>query len=608
MSDKEQCRMPLVPEQAAILGQCRRDFCDAVNVKFKCTAVLHNVEQADHFGSKTRGVWRGEKRYSTKLSSGVEVSVWKDDLTRHKVEAVVNAANENLNHGGGLAQALCEAGGAMIQKWSDHHIHKVKKVKTGEAVLGPAGNLPCQYIIHAVGPKVSQNPTKKEIEHASPLLYNAINSILQIVVKENISSVAIPALSSGLFNFPRDLCADLIVKAIQQFHEFGGFQDKNVEIRLVNNDEPSIQEMERATRAMSDPTSTSPSYSGALQGRNQSMTSSSSGSLQLGKITLTLKKGYIQEEKADVIVNTIATNCDLSKGEISKAILNKAGKKIQEEISRMRNPINFSGGHLYSTNGHGLGCHSVYHIAMTYTSKTTLYSSVTECLRKAAQGYKSISFPAIGTGNLGFLKQDVAKIMMDAVAEFSKQYMNKLEVYFVVYPKDNEMLQAFENEMKKKKGAPNYPEVHNNLATSFTSAAKETTANETPTVEFYSVSNEALREAKEWTINMLQPSKTKIIKNNHVIHFGQEDHMYLLSLQTMLNVHIEEFFRNGKGGITITGNPLDVSCAAIKVEYLLCKAQEDFARTEECDILYSVVRWSCKINQIRRIICSILQK
>ncbi|KAK2905059.1 hypothetical protein Q8A67_006858 [Cirrhinus molitorella] len=593
MSDKEQCLMPLGTEQAAILGKFRRDFCDAVNAKFKCTAILRNVEEADFFGSNTSGIWHAGKRFSTKLSSNVEVSVWKDDLTRHTADAVVNAANEILNHGGGLAQALSEAGGPIIQNWSDHYIQQKKRVKTGDAVLGPAGNLPCKHIIHAVGPKVSQNPSQKEINDAAPVLYNAINSILHIVVKENISTVAIPALSSGLFNFPRDRCADIIIKAIQQFHVLNAFQGKNLEIRLVNNDEPSVLEMERASRAMSNPASTSASYSGVVKVRNQSMTSSSNSGCQFGNVTLHLKKGYIEEEKADVIVNTIATNCDLSKGEISKAILKKAGKKIQDQIKKKEN-ISFSGGHLYITNGHGLWCQAVYHIALTYLVKQTLYNSVSECLRRAAREYKSISFPAIGSGNLGFQKQDVAEIMMEALAEFSKKSMDKLDVYFVVYPKDNKMLEVFENEMKRKKGAAMYPEVHNNMTTSFTFAAKETIANKTPTVEFYGVSSEALREAKEWTINMLKPSKTKTIKNNHVIHFGQKDHEYLLSLQTMLDVRIEEFFRNDKGGITITGNPSNVSCAAIEVEYMLCKAQEDFAQAEESEMLYSVVRWSCK--------------
>uniref|UniRef100_A0A671SSI2 Macro domain-containing protein n=1 Tax=Sinocyclocheilus anshuiensis TaxID=1608454 RepID=A0A671SSI2_9TELE len=157
------------------------------------------------------------------LSSRVEVSVWKDDLTRHKVDAVVNAANEKLNHGGGLAQALSECGGPMIQKWSDDIIQKCGRVKTGEAVLTPAGKLPCRYIIHAVGPKVSQNPSKKEVKGAAPLLTNTVISILQTVVSQNITSVAIPALSSGLFNFPRDYAVA----------EFAKQNTKKLDVNLV---------------------------------------------------------------------------------------------------------------------------------------------------------------------------------------------------------------------------------------------------------------------------------------------------------------------------------------------------------------------------------------
>ncbi|KAI2660611.1 Protein mono-ADP-ribosyltransferase PARP9 [Labeo rohita] len=592
MSDKEQSRMPLLPEKAAILGKCAGAFCHAISVKFNCTAILQNVEEAGSFVSNTGGIWRAEKRFSTKLSRTVEVSVWKDDLTCHKVEAVVNAANEKLNHGGGLAQALCYAGGPMIQKWSDDIIKQHGRVKTGGAVLTPAGKLPCKYIIHAVGPKVSQNPSLKEVNQAAPLLNNTVISILQTVASQNISSVAIPALSSGLFNFPRDQCADIIVNAIKQFHEYGGFQGKNVEVHLVNNDEPSVREMERATRMILDLTSTSASYSGAVHGRIQSMASSTSNILQLGNITLHLKNGLIEEEKADVIVNTIATNCDLSEGEISKAILKKAGRKIQEQISRMGNSISFSGGKLYITNGYGLNCQSVYHIALTYPTKKTLYNSVSKCLSKAACGYKSISFSGTGTGKLSLQKQDVAEIMMEAVADFAKQSMNKLDVYFVVFPQDNQMMEAFEKEMKIRMGKSKSLGAHSDVTTRF--ASKETTAKEVHSVEFNSVSNEALREAKAWMLNMLKQSDNITIKNNHVIHLDQRDHENLLFLQTKFHVHITEFFRNGNGGITITGNPSDVSCAAIEVESILCKAQKCFARAEEDDMLYSVVRWSCK--------------
>ncbi|XP_051762275.1 protein mono-ADP-ribosyltransferase PARP9-like [Ctenopharyngodon idella] len=403
-------QIPLVPGHAAILKKCQSAFCHAVKAKFNCMAILHNMEEAGSFGSNS-GVLRAEKRYSTKLSNRVEISIWKDDLTRHQVYAVVNAANEKLNHTGGLAQALSDAGGPMIQKWSDDIIQRVQRVKTGDAVLTPAGNLPCKYIIHAVGPCLAPNPNKKDIDRATPFLYNAIFRILEIAVIHNISSVAIPALSSGLFHFPRDLCADIIIKAIKQFHDLNGFQGKNLEIHLVNNDEPTVQEMERATRAILGPPSISAVdlYSGAL--------------------------------------------------------------------------------HL----------------------KT-----------------------------------------------WSKS------------------------------------QVYNAMATSFASAAKETTANETPTVEFHSVSKEAEREAKVWAFNMLKQSDNMTIRNNHVIYLDQRDHENMLSLQAKFRVHIKKFLRSGNGGITITGSPSDVSCAAIEVESMLCKAQEDFTEAEENYILYSVVRWSCE--------------
>ncbi|XP_016093246.1 poly [ADP-ribose] polymerase 9 [Sinocyclocheilus grahami] len=599
MSDIEQNVMPLVAGHAAILGKCKSAFCHAVKEKFNCTAILHNVEEAGSFGRHTSGDWSAEMRYSAKLSNRVEVSVWKDDLTRHKVDAVVNAANEKLNHGGGLAQALSECGGPMIQKWSDDIIQKCGKVKTGEAVLTRAGKLPCSYIIHAVGPKVSQNPSKKDVNRAAPLLSNTVISILQTVVSQNITSVAIPALSSGLFNFPRDCCADIIVDTIKQFYENGRFRDKNVEIHLVNNDEPTVQEMERATRAVLYPTSTSASYSGAVKGQNQTMTSSSCNSLRFENITLHLKKGSIEEEKVDVIVNTIAPNCDLSQGLISRAILTKAGNKIQDEIYKNKNTTqNWTRVNLYATEGYNLNCLAVFHTVCTPRSEPKaaqiLYSVVWDSLKKTASNYKSISFPAIGTGNLGFKKLEVAKIMTDAVKEFAKQNTKKkLDVNLVVFPKDNEMMEAFENEMKKMKGEAMSPEVCNDM-TSFGSAAREIMANKTPTVEFISRDSRAQREATSWTFNMLSPSDNMIIKNNHVIYLDQGDHKNLLSLQTKFNVHIKEFFRNGNGGITITGNPSDVSCAAIEVESMLCKAQEDFAQAEECGILFSVVRWSCK--------------
>uniref|UniRef100_A0A673A5W9 Macro domain-containing protein n=1 Tax=Sphaeramia orbicularis TaxID=375764 RepID=A0A673A5W9_9TELE len=131
-----------------------------------------------------------DKRLSIKVSEALTVCVWKADLTKFHVDAVVNAANKSLNHAGGLAQALVQAGGQVIAKESDQHIR----------------NLPCKYVIHAVGPRFKKkNPSSTVLSKAKDTLKNAIESILQKVDELKIQSVAIPAISSGIFQFPFEL-------------------------------------------------------------------------------------------------------------------------------------------------------------------------------------------------------------------------------------------------------------------------------------------------------------------------------------------------------------------------------------------------------------------
>lgn len=138
---------------------------------------------------------------------------------------------------------------------------------------------------------------------------------------------------------------------------------------------------------------------------------------------------------------------------------------------------------------------------------------------------------------------------------------------------------------------------------------KEPTRNETPTLEISGVSNVAVREAKAWTMNMLVPRHGMItIMNNYVIYLGKKEHENLLSLQAMFGVQIAVFFRNGHGGISITGESTSVNCAAFEVESILCQAQKDFAKDEESDLLYSVVRWHCEDAVLPSEISAALEK
>ncbi|CAI9610837.1 unnamed protein product, partial [Staurois parvus] len=85
--------------------------------------------------------------------NGLTLSVYKDDLCRHNVDVIVNAANEDLKHIGGLAKAILDAAGRKLQDDCNQIIRKDGKLFTGDSVITDAGKLPCKQIIHTVGPR-----------------------------------------------------------------------------------------------------------------------------------------------------------------------------------------------------------------------------------------------------------------------------------------------------------------------------------------------------------------------------------------------------------------------------------------------------------------------
>lgn len=197
-----------------------------------------------------------EIRMEAALSENMTICVWKADLATFVVDGVVNAANKNLQHNGGLALALKTAGGPIIQAESDLHIRNHGQLNTGDAIVTNAGDLPCKMVIHAVGPCVPKKPSKAVLSKAKKSLKVAVQNILQKVMEHGLRSVAIPAISSGIFNVPLPMCADIIVSTIKEFHANYTLDKLYLTVHLVNNDDPSVKEMERAcTEILVPPTS-----------------------------------------------------------------------------------------------------------------------------------------------------------------------------------------------------------------------------------------------------------------------------------------------------------------------------------------------------------------
>ena len=110
-------------------------------------------------------------------------------------------------------------------------------MKDGHAVLTGAGNLSCKNVIHAVGPQWRGGQFGEE-----DILYDCIfNHVLEITTQENFSSVAIPAISAGVFGFPIAVSTSVIVKAIKDFLDNTGAKGTSLEIHLVDSNEESVR-------------------------------------------------------------------------------------------------------------------------------------------------------------------------------------------------------------------------------------------------------------------------------------------------------------------------------------------------------------------------------
>jgi len=140
------------------------------------------------------------------------ISLIQGDITKIKVDAIVNAANTSLLGGGGVDGAIHRAGGPAILEDCRKIVAKQGGCKTGEAVITTAGNLPATYVIHTVGP-VWNGGHKNEAQ----LLANAYHNSLVIAAENNVQSIAFPNISTGIYHFPKDNAAAIAVDTVKKF-------------------------------------------------------------------------------------------------------------------------------------------------------------------------------------------------------------------------------------------------------------------------------------------------------------------------------------------------------------------------------------------------------
>lgn len=141
-----------------------------------------------------------------------KIELIKGDITKLKVDAIVNAANSTLMGGGGVDGAIHRAGGPAILEECKKIVAKQGGCKTGEAVITTGGDLPAKYVIHTVGP-VWNGGKKNE----AALLASCYKNSLKLAVENKITSVGFPNISTGIYNYPKKEAAEIAVNTVDEF-------------------------------------------------------------------------------------------------------------------------------------------------------------------------------------------------------------------------------------------------------------------------------------------------------------------------------------------------------------------------------------------------------
>jgi len=137
---------------------------------------------------------------------GGEIRLVQGDITQAATDAIVNAANSALQHGGGVAGAIVRRGGKVIQEESD----RIGRCPEGSAVVTGAGALHARDVIHAVGPLGSDPDADRK-------LASAVRAAVARAEELGLTSVSLPAISSGIFGFPKDRCARILLREAEQW-------------------------------------------------------------------------------------------------------------------------------------------------------------------------------------------------------------------------------------------------------------------------------------------------------------------------------------------------------------------------------------------------------
>lgn len=178
--------------------------------------------------------------------AGARITARQGDLTRQDVDAIVNAANKRLRHGGGVAAAIARAGGPAIQRESDAWVDEHGPLADGQAAVTTAGELACRRVIHVAGPVHEADRDDNEQR-----LRAAVRAGLEAADEQGCRSIALPAISAGVYGYPPAEATAVIASEVAEVVR--GRNGSFDEIRLIGLDEQTTELFADGVRSATAP-------------------------------------------------------------------------------------------------------------------------------------------------------------------------------------------------------------------------------------------------------------------------------------------------------------------------------------------------------------------
>ncbi|XP_068102339.1 protein mono-ADP-ribosyltransferase PARP14-like [Hyperolius riggenbachi] len=432
-----------------------------VKNKFNCVIYLQKDGTTASSDPETN---LGEPVCEIAFPNGTTITVYKGELCHHNVDVIITASKEDLTPVGRAALELMKAAGPELQAECQSIIEKEGNLEAGECEITGAGNLPCKEVIHAVGPKKPSSKWER-------LLRKAITKSLEMAAGKSYSSVALSVASFGHSGIPIDTCAENILKSLKPCTESQDGGSSIQIIHLVDRDDDTIKTVTKLLKeefgdenVQVTPKQRKKRHLKIKSLKKAQMVNKGDTSLVTTKegVTVNIIQGNIEDTKSNVVVNSVGKDLDLGMGAVSKALYKKAGNKLQALVNAERQGKAVEDGSVFVTAGCNLTCDTVMHVVAPQwdgdqgAAEKILRNIVQTCLSETEKRMKrSITFPAIGTGALGFPRNTAAAIMFAEIIDFSskKRPTHLREVIFMLHPRDQDTVQAFSSEIEKKIGS-----------------------------------------------------------------------------------------------------------------------------------------------------------